>query len=128
LRYVFAIAWIILWMIGIAMATEAAPMVAEGSAWYKPILDLGIAGTFIAYLIYDRQVELRRKNQENDRWIRLDQQLIDMVEKNTAANMEIAAALKELRASNESLRSNMERVVTVVATGTDHRRRLTDDD
>jgi hypothetical protein len=96
------------------------------SEWYQPLRDLGVAGIFIAYLIYDRHEERKRKDVENKRWEKVDDRLLVTVENDAAAKMELAGALKELRTSNENMCNEIQRMVTIASTGNDHRRRASD--
>lgn len=128
MRFVFAVLCLGLCTLNVCYAAEAASLPgAEGvSLWYKSLIDLGIAGSFIGYLIYDRHVERGRKDKENERWISMDAALIGMVKESTAVNMEMTAALKELRKSNEGVCGEMQRMVTISSTGSDYRRRAAD--
>jgi hypothetical protein len=96
------------------------------SVWYKPLIDLGIAGSFIAYLIYDRHIERNRKDKENDRWNRMENVLLELVGSTTKVIIEATIELKEQRASYNNLCAEVQRLITVLSTGSDHRRRATD--
>lgn len=118
-------------MIAVALCTVSvfaadAATASDAGIWYKPLLDLGVAGSFIVYLIYDRHVERNRKDKENDRWNKMESILMEMVASTTKVNMETTIAVKELRTSNEDLCTEVQRLVTIASTGNDYRRRMTD--
>lgn len=127
LRYLLSLAAIMVGSVGLCIAAESAGGADSAvSEWYKPLRELGVAGIFIAYLIYDRHEERKRKDSENERWKTMDQTLLDEVRESTAAKIELVAALKELRASHENMGGELQRLVTVTTTGNDFRRRTTD--
>lgn len=128
MRYVFAVACCILLFLGVGLAVEGG-QTGDGDmlgTWYKPIFDMGIAGTFIGYLIYDRHLARKDKKEENARWVRMDETLISLVKEGTASNIDLASALREARASSDELICNVQRLATVVSTGNAHSRRVTD--
>ena len=128
MRFAFVLFGLCCCSLSVCLAVDASTAGAESLPWYRPILDMGVAGSFIVYLIYDRHVERNRKDEENARWVKMDQTLLDMVAKATEANMEMAAALRELRTSDRDLCCEIQRLVTVMSTGRDYRRRAEDEE
>ena len=128
MRIVFTLPCLVLCTISICYAAEAAqsPLASAADEWYKSILNLGAAGSFILYLIYTQHVERKRKDKENERWQRMETVLLELVGSTTKCIIEITASNKELRGAVDSLVAEMSRLVTIISAGSDHRRRVSD--
>ena len=67
-----------------------------GMIW-RTLLESGITGCFIAYLIWREIQDRKQKIKENERWHTLDRELVDLVEKYSRFTTESIGVLNSLR-------------------------------
>lgn len=111
------------------LGADGVPAPADPVAYAARVLmDYGALGLFVAFLLLDRKKERERRDRDAERWYAMDQRLIDRMESGTVAMQDTATALKELREIIKENDKAMQRVSTMLATGSPRGRRATDND
>lgn len=124
MRYVFALLSLLLGVVSVVAASES-----DGAAtiqWQTNLQNLGGAGLFISYLICDRYIMRGDKLKENERWEKADERLFNIIVSDSELKEKLIHTLTEQRTTNTDLVTEVKRLVTIITTGSDHRRRSSD--